>query len=202
MRIWLALILMLSTLTASLPASAKKRGPVEPSRQQNNFLNGLAKRCSNGNGQSCYDYAQTLRQFHNKADEKKILQYTRRACQLAYVQACNRPEKPEPARMAASRTHTPASKPGDKPACGTQTLSSAGFANLDMGAGRRGLQITRMSPGNILERAGIRLGDIITKVNGAEFVQNAQLGRALDDGTVMLEVTRGGSAIPLAINCY
>lgn len=189
-------IFLLSLLILMPRADAKPRSR-PPTPQQNKYMNRLLQKCSDGQGQSCFDYAQILRQTNAKANEKKIRLYTRRACTLAYAPACGRPEKPVPARMAGNQQ---AAKEGPQ-TCGTQFMSEVSFSPVRLPSGADAQQVTRLQKGSVLDKAGVKLGDLVTKVNGADIRSSQALAQAMEEGGALIEVTRGSSLIPLALRC-
>lgn len=193
-------LVLLSLLTAMPSAQAKKRTKGRtPSRQELNFFNRLLHKCNNGEGQSCFDYAVSLSDLNDPKYSKKISIYMRRACTLAYQPACNRKDKPANARVITS---TPdADGANQRPTCGADTLKASSLSPVNLPGGRYGQQITRISKDSLFEKAGLRVGDVVTKVNGSIFTQSTQMSKALDEGGAMVEVTRGATVIPLALSC-
>jgi len=196
-----ALALFFLALCLTVPqanARGRKVSPKTPTRAESNFMKNLLKKCDNGQGQSCYDYAITLRGLNNPKNEKRASIYIRRACTLAYAPACNRPEKPETAKLVGGS--------GDKgvyqkPNCGAGTLKTSTLSAINLSGGRYGQQIIRIGKDSMFEKAGLRVGDVVTKVNGSIFTHGSQMSKALDDGGAMVEVVRGPAMIPLALSC-
>lgn len=62
-------------------------------------------------------------------------------------------------------------------------------------------QVVRVSKGSILDQAGMRPGDVVTKVNGVRLASAAQIGAALDKGKALIEIRRSGTTLPLTIYC-
>lgn len=197
-----ALALVVLVLCLTLPhanARGRKVSPKTPTRAESKYMTSLLRKCDNGEGQSCYDYAVTLRGMHNPKDEKRASLLIRRACTLAYAPACNRPEKPERARViGAENSGTEFSR---KPSCGANTLRASSLSSINLSGGRYGQQITRIGKDSMFEKAGLRVGDVVTKVNGSIFTHGSQMSKALDEGGAMVEVVRGPAMIPLALSC-
>ncbi|MBX3020447.1 MAG: PDZ domain-containing protein [Bdellovibrionales bacterium] len=175
-----------------LPTHASsKEAAIRPFTQQNqNYMNGLLKRCDGGDGQSCFDYAESLKLWGRESDKKRIIYFTRRGCTLAYMPACNIPEKPQKARFVSK-----------SPSCGVSAIAASGFTAIYLPDGRSGLQISNVGKGSLLEKSGLRAGDVLTKVNGVNFTTTTQISQALENGGAMLEVARGPSIIPFTITC-
>lgn len=181
-------------------------------RQDIKWMSRLQKRCDDaGEGQACFDYAQALKlvpsaDANSKSKskpsrkavrhERAIARYTRRACQLAYAPACNEKSKTEPARLINNDGRKQA---GGR--CGPEPMSTVTLSPIRLSDGGNGQQITRIQKDSLLAKAGLRLGDVVTSVNGAGLTSPSQIVQALDAGGAMIEVQRGAAIIPLAISC-
>ena len=71
-------------------------------------------------------------------------------------------------------------------------------------AAAKGLPITSVPPGSILERLGLQPGDVIRTVNGEAVASEADVARIVQQrgaqGTFVAEVQRGGMTIPIAVS--
>jgi hypothetical protein len=168
-----------------------------PTRQEQKYLARLLKRCDDGNGQACYDYAKLLQQLDRKKNEKLAVRYIHRACTLAYLPACNRAT---PVAQARDVSSTGPAKP-ETGACSDEMISSATLQPINLAGGAHGQQITRLQSGSLLEKAGLKSGDVVSKINGSELTNTGQITKALKDGGAMIEVVRGKSIVPLALSC-
>jgi type II secretory pathway component PulC len=71
------------------------------------------------------------------------------------------------------------------------------------GAAGKGLVVTAMPPGGLLERIGLQPGDVIRSVSGEAVANEADVLRIVQsrgaEGTLTLEVQRGGMTLPLTV---
>lgn len=72
------------------------------------------------------------------------------------------------------------------------------------GAAGKGLVVTAMPPGGLLERFGLQPGDVIRSVSGEPVANEADVVRIVQsrgaEGTFTVEVQRGGMTLPLTVN--
>jgi Do/DeqQ family serine protease len=96
-------------------------------------------------------------------------------------------ERPEPRADA-----TPAQLPSSHQGLGLVVRDLAPAQVAQLGLGQRTLPIvTQVSPGSVADREGLRTGDVIVEVNGAQDPTSSQVADAAKGGTVMLRVKRG-----------
>lgn len=186
---------MFATVFLSLLVLTTQAHGRAPTRQKLNYMSRLRSSCDDGLGQSCYDYALYLRDIAREKDPKKIQRYIHRACALTYQPACGKSDKPQRARALSSVTEAPAPV---KNGCAPSTLAGATFSPI---GSPRGLQITRIERDSMFERAGMRLGDVVTKINGNDLASRAQINEALGEGRAMIEIQRAGAVSALAVSC-
>jgi S1-C subfamily serine protease len=71
------------------------------------------------------------------------------------------------------------------------------------GAAGKGLVVTTMPPGGLLERIGLQPGDVIRSVSGEAVANEADVMRIVQsrgaEGTLTVEVQRGGMTLPLTV---
>ncbi len=71
------------------------------------------------------------------------------------------------------------------------------------GAAGKGLVVTTMPPGGLLERIGLQPGDVIRSVSGEPVANEADVLRIVQsrgaEGTLTVEVQRGGMTLPLTV---
>ncbi len=71
------------------------------------------------------------------------------------------------------------------------------------GAAGKGLVVTAMPPGGLLERIGLQPGDVIRSVSGEPVANEADVMRIVQsrgaEGTLTVEVQRGGMTLPLTV---
>lgn len=173
------------------PAHAK-RPPHILTRHEAIRMQTLLKRCDDGRGQDCYDYADMLRRLGSVRNRQQVEVFIHRACKLAYQPACKIPNRPAKAKF----------KTGARaPSCDPAATELATLQQIALPDGSAGQQITRLDHRSTFARAGLRLGDVVTKVNGHNLRSDAQLKDALKRGAAMIEIRRGRLSIPLAVAC-
>jgi len=87
---------------------------------------------------------------------------------------------------------TPAQLPSAHQGLGLVVRDLAPSQVAQLGLGQRTLPIvTQVSPGSVADREGLRTGDVIVEVNGAQDPTSSQVADAAKTGTVMLRVKRG-----------
>jgi type II secretory pathway component PulC len=71
------------------------------------------------------------------------------------------------------------------------------------GAAGKGLVVTALPPGGLLERIGLQPGDVIRSVSGEAVANEADVMRIVQsrgaEGTLTVEVQRGGMTLPLTV---
>ena len=96
-------------------------------------------------------------------------------------------ERPE-ARTDASPAQLPSSQKG----LGLVVRDLAPSQVAQLGLGQRTLPIvTQVSPGSVADREGLRTGDVIVEVNGAQDPTSSQVADAAKAGALVLRVKRG-----------
>jgi general secretion pathway protein C len=90
----------------------------------------------------------------------------------------------------------PAAAPAPPPAPVVAPLAPPGAAG-------KGLVVTAMPPGGLLERIGLQPGDVIRSVSGEAVANEADVMRIVQsrgaEGTLTVEVQRGGMTLPLTV---
>ncbi len=90
----------------------------------------------------------------------------------------------------------PAMVPAPQPAPGAAPPPSPSAAG-------RGLLVTAVPPGSLLERIGLQPGDVVRSVSGDAVANEADVARIVQsralDGALTVEVQRGGMTVPLTV---
>lgn len=185
-----ALILTLIVFMLSGNNVSARSYRVSPSEAK--YMQRLLRRCEDGNGQSCDEYGKKLVQLDRPGDRRLAIRYIRRACVLTYTPACNRPSPSERAALKGKTQH-----------CGPDVMRMLTLASvrIDRGSSQLSQQVIRISKGSVLEKSGLKVGDVITKVNGVRIASAVEVGFALSAGKALLEIHRSGGLVPLAIYC-
>jgi membrane-associated protease RseP (regulator of RpoE activity) len=198
MRVYLVLFIV--GLAVGWPQAharrARHKKPAVLTKVEAKYIRRLLQRCNDGNGQSCYAYAVALKRLNRPEDRSTIGRYTRRACVMAYAPACNRANSTERAQIVNRKGAS-----ADDDNCGAGMMQALTLSPVALANGVRAQQITRLEQGSPLAKAGLRLGDVVTRLNGEPFTSTAQASRAIDGGGAMIEVNRKGTIVPLAISC-
>ncbi len=96
-------------------------------------------------------------------------------------------ERPEPHADAS-----PAQPPSAHQGLGLVVRDLAPAQVAQLGLGQRALPIvTQVSPGSVADREGLRTGDVIVEVNGAQDPTSSQVADAAKAGALVLRVKRG-----------
>jgi C-terminal processing protease CtpA/Prc len=194
-------ILLFSLFISAPPAQARgfKKSVAQKTRirkpayhvtpAESKYMQSLLRRCDDGNGQACNAYGHMLVQLDRPGDRRLAIRYIRRACVLAYTPACNRQSPREKAKFAGQH-------------CGPETGKMLTLVSVRAASGSRAVQkVTRVSKGSVLDKAGLRPGDVIMKVNGSHASSANEVGDALENGKALLEISRAGAVVPMAIYC-
>jgi hypothetical protein len=200
------LALILASLLIHCPqASAKKRRVRRTpsiSRQKFNYLHSLIRQCKDGSGQACYQYGAALLDLNRTKNKALARRYIRRACLMAYAPACNREhEAGSVVREISSIASDAENTRNSSPACDASMVTSVGLSATHLPNGSNGQQIVRIDNSYLLQKAGLQVGDVVTRINGEAFSSLKQVSDAVETGGAMIEVVRKGTLIPLTLSC-
>jgi hypothetical protein len=162
--------------------------------------------CADGNGQSCYMYAQAQNSA-SAPDNVIARKYYARACELKYLQGCkihsnaalNRGRRRSPATTSTTEEFTAGSCQG------FSQKSTVRSSTTTLPGGRQtGQLIDYIKPGSFWDRAGLMENDVVVKINGAP-VGALGLGSTPmqpKDKRFIFQIRRGTEPGTVIYSCY
>ena len=126
------------------------------------------------------------------------------------AEAVPAPAPPPPTPAARYQRPEPYAPVGDVPtepasgAAGGPPPTPLAAPPMPAGTAARGLVVTSVPSGGMLERLGLQPGDVIRSVNGEAVATEADVARIVQSrglqGTFTAEVQRGGATVPITVN--
>jgi len=199
----LAFSLLLITLSLNfLPQSWA--GSVTTNKARERFK----QRCEDGSGKACFDFAMSLWSPKGpEAEQREALSFAHRACALKYEAACDwsHQHSTHTVRIHKGDGKEPTSGEGVGDICfSIPQFSTARLTPFEMPAGvPHGQRIDKIKPNSFWERAGLKEGDVIYKVNNMAFNNSKDAMSAFSSsGTKFgFEVIRAEETITLWYSC-
>lgn len=184
------ILLILSSVTSFYSGHAAEK---TLSPQEARYVKNLILRCSEqGVGQACFEYSQILSEVDAVKNEKMAILYMRRACQLAYGPACSHKSAPKEVKLDNT---------ADNQKCIETFTTSGGIEPIALPNGGHGFIVSKIEKGSPLDKAGAKVGDLITKVNNGDAKSIDDFKGALGNGPAAIEINRGGTNISLTASC-
>ena len=162
--------------------------------------------CADGNGQSCYMYAQSQNSA-NAPENVVARKYYTRACELKYQPACKLVSH---AGLSHSRRRSIASYSTTEEfvsgSCkGITQRSAVRSSTTTLPGGRQtGQLIDFIKPGSFWDRAGLMENDVVVRINGAPVGTNP-LGSTVmqpKDKRFIFQIRRGTEPGTVIFSCY